>query len=402
MSRPPLLRALAAAALAAVLALTTFARPATSLPAPAETSSHIGLYALDWNTATKNRTAANWELAARTHDLLVGNNAYWSHIGQLKSANPNLTVCVYDLGPYTVKGTPLYDQLMGEHPEYFARDANGNLITVKAASGTPAFPNNTLMDQGNPGWHRVMAQRIVDAIAAPTPDFDCAYTDSMGPGPFSGSTSGKPIKPGTSPPRPYTQTEWFQAARDELAAIKSAIGPGKYLFSTGIVNGPSYKANTHWMADSNADGFMTDSFMRLANAPATGWPTFSVFQGNLDMINDLDTKGKAFFGWVKLWNSNFTANDQKRWNDFTLAAYLLVKQSRQYFTLNFSLAADRTTVEFENQRADLGAALGPYTRTSACGLRPPTSACVYTREFQRGKVTVNPVTHDASITVTAP
>jgi hypothetical protein len=120
------------------------------------------------------------------------------------------------------------------------------------------------------------------------------------------------------------------------------------------------------------------------------------------MIKDLDAKGKAFYGWVKLYAKSFTANDQKRWNDFTLAAYLLVKESRQYFTLNLSSAGDRTTVPFDNERANLGAALGPYTRTAACDLNPPTSACVYTRQFALGTVTLNPVTHDASITVTTP
>lgn len=384
-------------ALATVLSVVA-PGPAVALPEPVGTSAHIGLYAQDWNPATKTRSAANWDAAARNHDLLVGNTAYHSKIAAVKAANPNVTVCVYDLGPYTVKGTPLYDQIMREHPEYFARDAQGRLITVKAASASPAFPNNTLMDVGNPGWHALIAQRIAEEIAAPTPDFDCAYLDSMGNGPFTGGTTGKPMKPGAG--RVYTPDEWFQGQRDMLTRVKT-VSPDKYIFATGLVNGPNYKSFTYRLADSTADGFQTDGWMRLGGATPTQWPTFSIFQGNLDMVQSLHAKGKAFFGWTKIYSNKFTEADRKKWNDFTLGAYLLVKESRQYFTLTGPTAAtDRTLIEYSNQMANLGAALGPYTKTAGCAAKPATSSCVFSRQFERGNVSVNPVTHAASINVT--
>ena len=50
-------------------------------------------------------------------------------VPQLHTWNPSLKVLVYDLGPYTIKGTTEYTTLMAAHPTYFAHDASGHLIT---------------------------------------------------------------------------------------------------------------------------------------------------------------------------------------------------------------------------------------------------------------------------------
>ena len=187
---------------------TASASPAAERPGPALTSSQsagrgtarggaasssgspILLYGQDWNGAPSTRSTAAWEQAAKDHAILVGTpgRVYGNMITQLHGWNPALKVLVYDLGPYTIAGSTEYAQLLAGHPDYFARSASGALITVKAASGSPAYPKNTLMDEANPGWQAWEAQRIVTNIAKY--GFDGAYVNSMGPGPVLGDDHG--------------------------------------------------------------------------------------------------------------------------------------------------------------------------------------------------------------------
>ena len=216
----------------------------------------ILLYAQDWNGFPAKRSMAAWEQAALTHQVLVGTQGavYGKMIAQLHVWNPKLKVLVYDLGPYTIKGTSDYNTLLAQHPNYFAHDKNGHLITVKAASGTAAFPKNTLMDQGNAGWQQFQAQRILKNIQAW--GFDGAYVDSMGPGVFTGTTTGVPVDPRTG--KAYTDASWMQAGAAAMNAVKAAIGKSKYLMATGLVNGSEYTSFTHYLADSNVDGMQTE------------------------------------------------------------------------------------------------------------------------------------------------
>jgi hypothetical protein len=345
----------------------------------------ILLYAQDWNGFPAKRSMAAWEQAAVTHQVLVGTQGpvYGKMIAQLHAWNPKLKVLVYDLGPYTIKGTSDYNTLLAQHPSYFAHDKNGHLITVKAASGTAAFPKNTLMDQGNAGWQQFQAQRILKNIQAW--GFDGAYVDSMGPGVFSGTTTGVPVDPRTG--KAYTDASWMQAGAAAMNAVKAAIGKSKYLMATGLVNGSEYTSFTHYLADSNVDGMQTDSWLRVANAPLNNWPSANSLAADLAMVQSLNAMGKGFFGWTKVW-INASSAQQAAWNTYALAAYLLVDNGvSDYYLFNSPSNSDRTTIFFPNEREALGAATGAYT----------VSGGVYHRSFQYGSVTLNTNGQSASI-----
>jgi len=361
---------------------------AIASPPPAEGSgpTPILLYAQDWNGYSSSRSTAAWQQAAVTHQILVGSPGpvYGDMIGQLHAWNPELKVLAYDLGPYTIAGTSDYTTLMSQHPDYFARDAQGNLITVAAGNGSPAYPDNTLMDDGNPGWQAFEAQRVASEIS--TWGFDGAYIDSMGPGVVTGSTTGVPIDPSTG--QAYTQAEWMAAGDAALDAIKAAIG-SKYLFSTGLVNGVDYEDFTSDLSDSTANGFQTDSWMRLADASLTAWPSPSLLASDLAMVQSLQARGKAFFAWTKVWTSA-TPAQVSAWNTYGLAAYLLVDNGvNDYYTFDSPFASDRTTIFYPDERSALGAPDGGFT----------LSGGVYSRSFQFGSVTLNTTTNVATIDV---
>ena len=323
-----------------------------------------------------------------THAVLVGSpgKVYGGMIAQLHAWNPALKVLVYDLGPYTIAGSTEYTELMASHPDYFARDASGKLITVKAASGSPAFPKNTLMDEANLGWQAWEAQRIASNIAKY--GFDGAYVDSMDASPMSGTTTGVPIDPSTG--QAFTKPSWMQAAGHTLSVIKAAIGT-KFLFSTGLVNGLEFTAFTHYLSDSTANGVQTDSWLRVASNSPTQYPSTAILAADLAMVETLNAEGKSFFAWTKVWTSATTA-EEAAWNTYALAAYLLVDNgvSDYYDFSTPSSSADRTTIYFPDELAALGAPLGAFSLSSG----------VYRRTFAHGQVTLNTTTNTASITTT--
>lgn len=363
--------------------------PALAASAPADSNDHVALFAQDWNGPANTRSPADWQAAAVNHDVLIGSpgRVYGDKIAQLHSWNQALVALHYDLGPYTIKDSPLYNDLMANHREYFLRDSNGNLITVKAVSGSPAFPKNTLMDQGNPGWRAVHADRARSLVQKY--GFDGTYVDSMGLGPFTGTTTAVPINPRTN--EPYARDQWLKDGALALDAVKAAIGSDKFLFCSGLVNGAAYVTNTHYLADSNVDGIMTDSWMRLASASPTAYPATKTFKANLDMVESLQNKGKAFFGWTKVWNTSSTAEQTAAWNTFAEAAYLLVKGSRAYYQFDPAFKVDRTKIWYPVMQAKLGTPLEHYAYDTATG--------IYSRNFANGRVTVNPAAQTASIIV---
>ena len=151
----------------------------------------IGLWASDWRGAPTSRTAAQWQYLALHEHAVVGepNALYEGQLASLHATNPKLLVLAYNLGPYLAKGSANYTSVLAQHPDYFARDASGNLITV------PNFPSNTLMDPTNAGYRAWAAAAAVAAIAGT--GFDGLMFDSMGTGAFSGYTTAPPTNPST-------------------------------------------------------------------------------------------------------------------------------------------------------------------------------------------------------------
>ena len=304
-------------------------------------------------------------------------------VPQLHTWNPSLKVLVYDLGPYTIKGTTEYTTLMAAHPTYFAHDASGHLITMKAASGSPAFPNNYLMDEGNTGWQSWEASRVLGNISRT--DSTARTSNSMAPGPTSGGDTGIPIDATTG--HAYTATSWMQAEGHAMSVIKAAIG-SRFLFSTGLVNGSEFTSYTHALTNSTANGAQTNSWLRLAGSSPTAYPSAGTLASDLAMVQSINAAGKSFFGWTKVWTPA-TAAQASAWNTYALAAYLLVDNgTSDYYSFSTpDLHADRTTIYYANELAALGAPTGAFS----------LSGGVYSRSFQNGSVTLNTNNNAASI-----
>ncbi len=367
------------APLALAVAVASLVASAPSAPAAttsASTSGRIGLFCPCWGTVPSSY--AEWDEAARNHSVIAGmSKTLSSRIGQLHRANPNLVVLVYNLGPYLARGSAAYEDVMRNHPEYFARTTGGRLITVKD------FPLNTLMDQGNPGWRayhtRLVARAVTDGR------FDGAYVDSMGPAAVGGTyTTGLPVNKATG--RVYTVQQWLNDSVRTLNAVKASLG-SRYVMFNGIVGGNQYWAHTRILTTSNADGAMAEAFVRPAHNSISSYPSAASVKSEVDMMLDMASRGVDFFGWTKTWTAA-TESQRKEWNRFALGVYLLGKAQKSYYNFIPSKDVNRAKLFYGNQKADLGAPMGRYTSSNG----------TYTRQFQNGRVTVDPAGRTAAIT----
>jgi hypothetical protein len=355
---------------------------ATNALSPASTASSIGLWAADWGGAASKRSTAGWQAAAKNDRILIGEaHTYQKMIPQLHAWNANLTVLVYNIGPYLQKGSSSYSSTLAQHPTWFAHDSKGHLINL------PMFPGNYLMDEGNSAYRAWQASQLAQTVAAD--GFDGAMVDSVGDAPVGGGhyASGTPMDTLTG--KPYTPSQYLANSVLLLNGDKAALG-GKFLVFNGLISGTTYQSETHILASSNANGGISELFLRQPTGSITAFPNATTVQASLAMMADLGAKGKAFLGWTKVWVNASSAQISK-WEQFALGVYLLGRQSMSYLDFMPSHTADNTVISYSNLTANLGSASGAYTM----------SGSTFTRKFQHGTVTVNASSGTATITVTA-
>lgn len=363
------------AMVAAVVSLTTSTVPAQAIEAQ-PIGTRPGLFCPCWGGPPKDD--ASWDAAARNLSVLVsGASVLAKRYARLHEVNPNIVVLPYTLGPYLGKNSAAYTATLRDHPDRFARSKEGKLINV------PAFPNNYLMDMTNAGWRQQMA----DIAVAAASKFDGVYVDSVGMAPVSGGyTSAKPANQTTKVE--YSQTEWMAAQRDTLTVIKRALG-SKYVMYNGLSHGDFYHKGTHVLADSEADGGMTEAWVRGAKSSLTSYPTAKKLQAEIDEMVSVQNKGQDFFAWTKAWASG-TEQQKADWAKFAFATFLLGYKGKAYFNFLPDNGIDRSVIRYPQLLNDLGLPLGDYS-LSAAG--------VYTRTFAGGVVVVNTVAKTASITL---
>lgn len=358
-------------AVATAVALLASAAPAHAI-APKPVAPRAGLFCPCWGAGPKDNAA--WDEAAKTHSLIVAARAQLtSRYARAKQVNSNVVLIPYILGPFLAKGSASYNATLAKFPERFARDKNGQLISP------PTFPNNVLMDLGNTGWQQQMA----DIAAQAAGGLDGVYVDSMGIGPLTGYTSAAPVDPTTG--EIYTITKWQSVARDAINAVKARLAD-KYVMFNGLSTGAYYNSGTKILAESTADGGMSEAWTRQAKSDLSAYPTLDAFKLELAEMRDMRKRGKDFFAWTKTWATG-TEQQKADWNTFAFATFLLGTQGRAFYAFVAENSGDRSAVPALN-KVKVGAPKGDYTVTGG----------VYKREFDFVSVTVDPLNKKATIT----
>lgn len=240
--------------------------------------------------------------------------------------------------------------------------------------------------------------------------FDGLFSDSMGFAPLTGTgyLNELPRKPGTI--RQYTPEEWIPAQIKMLRAKKSGLPEGKTLIINGLANGKVYfsgAANASPRAFVTVDevsGVMAERIFREPSKGADAWRSPEEWKMDVDMIADVQAKGKLGYWWTKCWavdnNTCKTlpnANEViTQWRRYSVASFLLGAGSNSYYNYDTDKTDDSPANYLGSGKTEANAAewfAGDYTKAQNVGVA--TSAYVnnggvYKRTFSNGIVLVNP------------
>src|SRR6266699_2224788 len=337
----------------------------------------------------------------------------------VKALNPNIQIYLYDdgteaanyqdtwgqeftygLGRYHVSRGHSMGSLNGNHPELFQLDSLGNRA-YSAAYSIPA--SNTyfyLMDFGSPTWQAYW----VEAIKA-----DFVNQPWVADGVHADNCVTFPSGAGYSPTPKYpTDAAWASAMNTFSSAITAGLhGYGQKLWcNRGMTNLAAGAAA--WLALDS--GPTPPDVVGEEGAFAVSWgPWVTMFYAEADWKNQVDTLSKIQHSKVAIFSHTNLAEGQSgtdNWGQpvtfaqtigYALGSFLLGKNdvlNNAYFM--FTVTTNDNNIQWYNEydHIDLGKALGAYTVATIGGVN------VYSREFEKGYVYVNPTANNvASITL---
>jgi len=342
----------------------------------------------------------------------------WSAI---KSLNPNIGIYLYEmgsesqnymdstavvsingLGRYNVSRGHSMGSLNGNHPELFLLDSSGNRIYNTGFSNVSTNQFWYLMDFGNPTYQAYWIEAVKTDIANQPWVADGVHADNCltfsAAGGYS-ATSGK-----------YpTDASWSTAMNNFASAVTVGLhGFGQKLWCN---KGSSYvdAGAAAWRAlDASAnppDVVADEGAFAVAFGPwATQFFPETNWKNQVDVMGTVKNSKVAMFSHTQLaeggtgtdnWGQTVTYW-QTLW--YALGSFLLGKNdtlNNAYFGFFGNNASyDRIWWYNEYDKIDLGKALGTYTVTTVGGVN------VYSREFEKGYVLVNPTPNNvASVTL---
>jgi hypothetical protein len=373
--RNPRRTVLLAAACAATLATIVPATPAVALPPP---GPGVPVWAADWMKNGSGNT--NWDpgrtLAlrqAREFDIVIAHEGtYDNHVSAMKAANPNVRLFVYVQGMFTPE--------TGLPSSWYARNRSGAKIKSETF-GT------YLMNPKSIGWRDDRLKECRHDLSVS--HYDGCFLDSLGPTGVNGEAlTSLPINPSTN--NVYTRREWLAATETVAERVRSALTPTPVIMN-GLVDGPGYfnsSGPTERLLDG-ALGGMSEAFIRAAGTGASKYKGEVAWKNDVDMLADagLRSSGNIAFAITKVWcaASDSQVNSLHR---YALGSFLLgYRPGHAYF--QFRSDHDLTR-PYAYEDVVLGTPSSSYFRTNG----------LYVRNFQYGKVIVNPTTSSHSISLT--
>jgi chitodextrinase len=345
----------------------------------------------------------------------------WSAI---KSLNPNIGIYLYEDGPesqnymdatavISLNGLGRHDvsrghsmgSLNGNHPELFLLDSSGNRIYSTGFSNPGANQYWYLMDFGSPTYQAYWIEAVRTDIASQPWGTDGVHADNCltfsAAGGYSATSSKYP-----------DDASWSSAMNSFASGITAGLhGFGQKLWCN---KGSSYvdAGAAAWRAlDASAnppDVMADEGAFAVAFGPwATQFFPEANWKDQVDVLGAIRNSKVAMFSHTQL-SEGGTGTDnwgqtvtywQTLW--YALGSFLLGKNdtlNNAYFGFFGNNASyDKIWWYDEYDKIDLGKALGPYTVTAIGGVN------IYSREFERGYVLVNPTANNvASVTLPQP
>lgn len=333
-------------------------------PAPAAaagTQRFVGLYQV-----------GNVSQAAQRYSVVVLNEWNSAQISSLKAGNPGLKVLLYknsfflrsDDNASTVGGFASGENISVNHPDWFLLDASGNRIVFQYYPGVDFY----VMDWGNQEWRAYWTSRSIERARAL--GFDGVYADDL----YT---------------RKYGQLDRSLQRYADNASLQSAVrgflhyaygqmsASSPRLLLVGNVVDHLWYSNlwADWLTVS--DGLMDEQFVHSGLNAATNLKTVDGWW--LNQLAEIETSERM--GKISFFVSHASSTDTKSMR-YAFGTYMLAAGSRAlYYHEVGSQAVYSNPVWDDLWSLDLGSPSGTYVARSD-GL--------YTREFAKGLVVVNP------------
>jgi len=342
----------------------------------------------------------------------------WSAV---RALNPKIEIYLYEMGPESqnymdanslmlINGLGRHDvsrghsmgSLNGNHPELFQVDAQGNRIYNVAYSNVGANQFWYLMDFGNPVFQTYWIEAVKADIADQPWAADGVHADNCltfwAGGGYSAASSNY-----TSDP------SWSNAMNSFVSAVTAGLhGNGQKLWcNRGATYLPAGAAVWRALdAGPNPPDVVAEegAFAVAFGQGATQFFPEASWKIQVDILGAIKNSKVAMFSHTKL-SAGQTGSDnfgnsvtfwQTLW--YSLGSYLLGKNDtlgNAYFTFHGGDSNYNKIIWYdEYDKIDLGKASGSYGVTTIGGVN------IYSREFERGYVLVNPTaTNVVSVTL---
>jgi hypothetical protein len=299
---------------------------------------------------------------ALNNDLLTAHvRAYKGDVAAMKRANPRLIILAYmnALYAHTKEGD--------KYPaDWYMRDSKGDRVRNRNTG-------NWLMNPAKQGW---IDNRIAECKSRMRESgYDGCSLDMLGLASLSlGYVNARPAHEDGSL---WTADQWLDAtarlARSINKAVKKRLVYGNGLSTAGLYFGQ----NTRRLA-VQMNGGIAEAWLRGSKTGVKDYPGEKRWRKEIKMIRDVQRMHKPILTLTKLW-VRATDKQQDKWRRFALGSFLIATNGKSYFFFSSSFGASRVA-DHAWYHTRLGSPLGRHRKKQG----------VYTRNFTRGKVIVNP------------
>ena len=354
------------------------------------------------------------------YDLLDIDRFRYNNVGSntwaaIKAINPNVQIYLYQMGPESPshldssqqvylnglgrhnvsRGHPM-GSLNGNNPGLYQKDAAGNRIYSQGYSNPGANQYWYLMDFGSAAYQSYWITAAKADIADQPWAADGIFVDNCV---SSAAAAGYNTTSAWYP----TNAAWSTAMNAFASAVTAGMRAHGQKIWCNKGDTRSVEGSASWRAlDSSGN---TPEVLLEEGAFAVEWGADTQFYPEADWKRQIDNMGAirnaklALMSHTKLSEGQSGTDNWGRpvtfWQtlSYSLGSFLLGKNDtlgNSYFMFNGGSGYNKIWWFDEYDKLDMGKALGPYAVQSIGGVN------IYSREFEKGYVYVNPTNSNAS------
>ena len=364
-------------------------------------SMKIGIYVISWNFSEFDaKTIASHFDISQSWYVNGGTNDYTQKINTVKSLNPRYKAFMYQNVAAIERSDPNWQK--AKDNGWLLKHGDGSYVTSRV------YPSLYVVDNTNPGYQAWVAALIksrldtclyFDGVMA-----DCGMTTSV-QGWEDWQTTNPPINPKTG--LPFSITEVLNGYLGLHTAIKNAIG-SKILMVNGIWSGAAFYQDNYdkvvdFLSKSAMNGLMSEGCWYQGGGMGNQFMTEADWLKSLNFVvwmqdNWLQNHPERLFdeacGAGLQWTMPPGCTNEQMMLYGYCSALLGIKYPLQNsIDFSFESSADSTMLQLTQKLHDLDlvSPLGDYYKI--------TSTSVYSRDFSKGKVMVNPTGTPYTVTL---